>query len=329
MLKFGCIGTSWITEAYVDGALDSGLWELTAIYSRSREKGLRFGEKYGVSNVYTDLIQMAASENIDAVYIASPNYLHVSQSLELIRAGKHVICEKPLASHREEVKLLQEEAAKHHVVFLEAIMYMHLPARGLLEEAVQEIGPVSLAKFDFCQRSSKLDAYLGGDLPNIFNPKMEAGALMDLGIYCVYPALALFGVPECYEISVTMLPTGVDGSGVITLQYPEMLVSIPYSKIGQAGADSDIQGTMGTIAVSSISKLDNIEIRYNDGTRKKLCGEEPKYKLMGYEAKDFYRFITDPEGSAAEYERCSELSLLVAELLEKLRKKAGILFPTD
>lgn len=329
MLKFGIIGTSWITEAYVDGALDSGLWELTAIYSRTRERGMAFGEKYKVNKVFTDLDEMAASSDIDAVYIASPNYLHTSHAKKFIAAGKHVICEKPLASHAKEVEELQKAAEQYNVIYLEAIMFMHLPARKLLDEAVQKIGPVSMAKLDFCQRSSKLDQYLGGKIPNIFNPKMEAGALMDLGIYCLYPALYLFGEPESCDISVTMLDTGVDGSGAVTMKYSDKLVSIPYSKVGQAGADSDIQGALGTISIASISKLGYMKITYADGRTEDICGEEPKFKLMGYEAKDFYRFIANRKETAGEYARCAELSLQVTRLLEELRKKAGILFPSD
>ena len=67
-------------------------------------------------------------------------------------------------------------------------MYLHLPQRKLLEDTLQQLGQISLVKLDFCQRSSKLDRYLQGELPNIFNPALETGALMDLGVYCVYPA---------------------------------------------------------------------------------------------------------------------------------------------
>lgn len=74
MLKFGIIGTGWITESYIDGALDSGLWELSAIYSRSTECGFEFGKKYGVTNIFTDMEEMANSD-ADAVYIASPKNL--------------------------------------------------------------------------------------------------------------------------------------------------------------------------------------------------------------------------------------------------------------
>lgn len=329
MLRFGTIGTSWITNSYIDGALDSGLWTLTAVYSRTLEKGREFGAKYGVETVFTDMEAMAQSDLIDAVYIASPNKLHAEHVRIFLENGKHVICEKPLSAHAKDVKALQTLAKERGLIYLEAIMFMHLPQRRLLEEALEKIGGVNVAKLDFCQRSSKYDAYLAGNLPNIFNPALETGALMDLGIYCVYPALYLFGMPERTQITAQLLASGADGSGIVAMQYPDKLVNLVYSKVGQAAANTDFQGNLGTVSVASISKLANIEIIYNDGSRETVCGEEPKYKLMGYEAKDFYRYITEPEASAAEYAQCCALAYAVSDYMEQLRRDAGIRFPSD
>ena len=329
MLRFGVIGTSWITNSYVDGALDSGLWELTAIYSRTREKGLAFGEQYGVTTVFTDLTEMAQSDLIDAVYIASPNMLHMEHARICLENGKHVICEKPLSAHAETVKALQQLADERGLIFLEAIMFMHLPQCKLLEEALTKIGGVNMAKLDFCQRSSKLDAYLKGELPNIFNLKLETGALMDLGVYCIYPALHLFGQPQKMTAAAHMLESGADSGGSVGMVYPDKLVNIAYSKIGQAAANTDFQGNLGTLYVESISKLENMEIIYRDGTREFVFGAEPKHKLMGYEAKDFYRYITEPEASAEEYNYCRKLALDVSVCMETLRQMAGIRFPSD
>lgn len=329
MLRFGTIGTSWITNSYIDGALESGLWTLTAVYSRTLEKGREFGAKYGVETVFTDMEAMAQSDLIDAVYIASPNKLHAEHVRIFLENGKHVICEKPLSAHAKDVKALQTLAKERGLIYLEAIMFMHLPQRRLLEEALEKIGGVNVAKLDFCQRSSKYDAYLAGNLPNIFNPALETGALMDLGIYCVYPALYLFGMPERTQITAQLLASGADGSGIVAMQYPDKLVNLVYSKVGQAAANTDFQGNLGTVSVASISKLANIEIIYNDGSRETVCGEEPKYKLMGYEAKDFYRYITEPEASAAEYAQCCALAYAVSDYMEQLRRDAGIRFPSD
>ncbi|MGN0478664.1 MAG: Gfo/Idh/MocA family protein [Hominenteromicrobium sp.] len=329
MLRFGTVGTSWITESYIEGALDSGLWTLTAVYSRSLEKGREFGAKYGVKTVFTDLEAMAQSDEIDAVYIASPNKLHADHVRLFLEHGKHVLCEKPLSAHAEDVKSLQALARARGLIYLEAIMFMHLPQRRLLETALGKIGGVSVAKLDFCQRSSKYDAYLAGSLPNIFNPALETGALMDLGIYCVYPALYLFGMPEQTQITAQFLASGADSSGIVAMRYPDKLVNLVYSKVGQAAANTDFQGPLGTVSVASVSKLANIEIIFNDGSRETVCGEEPKYKLMGYEAKDFHRYITEPEASAAEYEQCCSLAYAVSAYMEQLRRDAGICFPSD
>ena len=272
---------------------------------------------------------MASSDALDAVYIATPNALHYEQSKLFLQHGKHVICEKPLCAQADKVQELQAIAQEHGVVFLEAIMFLHLPQRKLLEETLAKLGKLSMVKLDFCQRSSKLDGYLSGHLPNIFNPAMEAGALMDLGVYCVYPALTLFGQPDSFTIDPQMLDSGVDGAGIMTLRYPDKLVTLTYSKLGQAGANSDFQGTEGTLSVESISRIAGLSLWRKDGTVEQLYGNDEKYKLMGWEAKDFYRYITQPEASAQEYQRCSQLSLAVSTLMEQARKQAGIAFPSD
>lgn len=329
MLRFGTIGSGWITDEYIRGAKDSGLWKLTAVYSRTREHGEEYAKKHGAAHVFTDLNEMARSPEIDAVYVASPNALHYQHSKLMIENGKHVICEKPLCAQAEKVRELQKLAAEHGVVYLEAIMFMHLPQRKILEDSLGKIGKISMAKIDFCQRSSKLDAYLGGELPNIFNPKMETGGLMDLGVYCVYPALALFGKPESYQFQSLQMETGVDGSGVLTMKYADKLVTLTYSKLGQAGANTDFQGTEGTVSVESISRIANISLWRKDGSTEQLCGSDEKYQLMGWEAKDFYRFITEPNESREEYERCLTLSADVAEFMEDARRQAGIIFESD
>lgn len=329
MLRFGTIGSGWICDEYIHGAKDSGLWELTAVYSRTKERAEEYARRHGAKYAFTNLEEMAASDCIDAVYISSPNALHYEHSKAFLERGKHVICEKPLCAQASKVWELQRIAQEHGAVFLEAIMYLHLPQRKLLEDTLQQLGQISLVKLDFCQRSSKLDRYLQGELPNIFNPALETGALMDLGVYCVYPALALFGEPESFTVTPQMLDSGADGGGVLTLRYPDKLVVMTYSKLGQAGANSDFQGTEGTLAVESISRVAGLSLWRKDGTVEQLYGDDEKYKLMGWEAKDFYRYITEPEASAQEYARCSQLSLQVSCFMERVRKQAGLVFASD
>ena len=329
MLRFGTIGSGWIADEYIHGAKDSGLWELTAVYSRTQERAAAYAKQHGAKHAFTNLVEMAASDVLDAVYIASPNAFHYEQAKLFLEHGKHVICEKPLCAQARKVRELQQIAKDRGLVYLEAIMFLHLPQRKLLEDALGQLGQITLVKLDFCQRSSKLDRYLEGELPNIFNPAMETGALMDLGVYCVYPALALFGEPESFTVEPQMMESGADGAGIVTMRYPDKLVTLTYSKLGQAGANSDFQGTNGTLSVESISRIAGLSLWHKDGTTEQLYGDDEKYKLMGWEAKDFYRYISDPEGSAQEYAVCSDLSLRVSSFMERVRKEGKILFPSD
>ena len=311
-MRYAVIGTGWIAGSYIEGADIAGNWELAAVCSRRRETGLAFGQKYGVEKVFTSVEELAASD-IPAVYVASPNALHFPQVKLLLEAGKHVLCEKPLTATAAGCAQLQELAAKQGVVLLEAIMMLHLPQRRVIEEALGKIGRITSARIDFSQLSSKYPAYLRGELPNIFNPKMATGSLMDLGVYCVYPALTWFGKPERIAASAAFLPTGADESCAAVLTYPDKLVT-------------EIIGDEGTLVIDSISKLTGISLAAKDGSRTELAGEVEKNVLMSGEAADFYRYITRPEESREEYARCTALAHAVSSVMEEIRRQAGIRF---
>ncbi len=329
MLNFGTIGSGWIADEYIKGAKDTGLWQLTAVYSRQQERADEYAQKHGAEYAFSDLEEMAKSKAIDAVYIASPNVLHYEYSKLFLLNGKHVICEKPVSAQADKVLELQKLAQEKGLVFLEAIMFMHLPQRKLLEEALTQIGKISFAKFDFCQRSSKFDDYLAGNLPNIFNRKMETGALMDLGVYCVYPALYYFGKPDSFTAASKLLRGGADASGILTLQYPDELVTLTYSKIGESNAGSEIQGQNGTIYIDSISRLADMVLITSHGEKKEIFADEEKFKLMGYEAADFYHYITEPEQYEKDYQVCQMMSVNVSHFMQEARAELQIVFESD
>ena len=326
MLRFGTIGSGWIVDEYIHGAKDSGLWELTAVYSRTAERAQAFAQKHGAPLWFTDLEEMAASPQIDAVYIASPNALHFEQCRLFLERGKHVLCEKPLCAQGDKVAQLQQLAQERGLVFLEAIMYLHLPQRKILEDALGQLGKLSLVKLDFCQRSSKLDSYLDGELPNIFNPQMATGGWMDLGIYCLYPAIMLFGVPDHVRAHARFLSTGADGSGCVTLQYPDKTVVLTYSKTAQGTIGSEIQGEDGVIRIPHISKLINMTLTPVGEQEMPLSGPQEKYLQMSYEAAAFRDFIEQPEQNKARYRYVSHLALNVSQVMKRAREEAGIYF---
>lgn len=318
MIKYSVIGTSWITKSFIDGA---NLYEdlcLDGVYSRSFEKGSKFAEETGAKRVFTDFNDLASSDT-DLVYVASPNVCHYEQCKTLLLNGKHIICEKPITITADEFKALCDIANENNLVYFEAIMYMHTPLRQVLKDAISKIGNIRSATIDFSQLSSKYQALKNGELPNIFNPKMKTGALNDLGIYCVYPVIDLFGMPEKITPVQHFLNTGADGSGSAAFEYKDKLVTITYSKVGQSRSASQIMGDEGTVTIESISKLDGIRLFNNAGEETLLNGETDKKYLMGNEAKSAIDFIINRKETDNFLKECQLMNEKVLLCMEKMR----------
>ena len=322
-MRYGVIGTGWIAKSFIDGAREICGSEFVAVYSRTTESGNKFAAENKIEKVYTDISEFANGD-FDAVYIASPNRLHYEQSKLMLESGKHVICEKPITVEPEELEELQALADKNGLIYVEAIMYMFNPARNLLKEAIGKIGKITSAHFDFSQLSSKYPAYKRGELPNIFNPVLATGCLMDLGIYCVYPALDLFGMPEKITACAHFMESGADGSGTAGLLYPDKLITFTYSKLGQDRLGNQIFGDEGTIKIESISKLINMSIVANNGESREIIGDVAKEKLMGYEALGFEKFIANPDDEY--YQVTKQRALQVSQIMKQIRDICGIKF---
>ncbi len=333
MIRYATVGTGWIVDSFIEGAALAGGLELAAVYSRSEETGRAFSARHGGVPVFTDLEKLAESGAIDAVYIASPNALHYAQSRRFLLGGKHVLCEKPIAVTSRQLRELLTLSEQRGLIYMEAIMMRHLPARETLRAAVSELGRVQSARFDFSQFSSKYPAYQAGKLPNIFNPAMATGCLMDLGIYCVYPALDLFGRPQRIEASAAFLQSGADGAGGCLMDYPDKVVCLTYSKTAQGRRGSEILGDRGTLTIDSISQLTGIRRIGTDGKEETLAGSRTKAELMSGEAAAFRRYIQKAgRGSPAlsdDYAQANALTLAVCETMEEIRRKAGVRFADD
>lgn len=326
MIRIATIGTSPITESFINGCYIADEFELTAVYSRNYEKGMSFARKFDCRRVFTDLNDLANCTDIDAVYIASPNILHVMQTELMLANKKHVICEKPISTTCDDLERMIKIAKENGVVYMEAIMGRHLPARNIIIDSINLLGIVSHARFDFSQMSSKYQAYLDGEQPNIFNPRMAAGALMDIGIYCVYPAIDFFGVPTKISAGATFLKTGADGNGYAVLEYHDKIVELTYSKTGQGRTGSEIIGDKGTLVIDSISKFTDVKVINLAGIEEKLVGEIDKDTLMSGEAKSFANYILRMKDYTREYDDITQLAIKVHTTMDEIRKHANIKF---
>jgi predicted dehydrogenase len=212
---------------------------------------------------------------------------------------------------------------------MEAIMAPHQPRFALLRQAMGRIGHITAAEFNFSQLSSKYPAFLRGENPNIFNPAMCAGALMDIGVYDVYLAAALFGAPDRVTAAAKFLPGASDSLGYAILTYPWGICSLNWSKVSQSRVASEILGDQGTITFAPASRLLDMTLWHPDGSSEVLFTQESHAASMSHEAADFVRYILHPQETAEEYAEMLQTSLLVSNLMAEIRKQCHIQFYSE
>lgn len=329
MIRFGVIGTNWITEAFIEAARESDDFVLSAVYSRTEERARQFAEKHQAAHWFTNLEEMAGSDQLDAVYIASPNAYHAEQAILCMNHGKHVLCEKPMASNAREVQKMIEAARANGVLLMEALKSTLLPGFRAIQEQLPKLGKIRRYFASYGQYSSRYDAYKQGTVLNAFNPEYSNGSIMDLGIYCIYPLVVLFGKPERVQANGLLLDSGVDGQGSLLLSYQEMDGVILHSKITHSHLPSEIQGEEASIIIDKINNPQNISLHYRDGTVEQVLFdfEPPVTNNMVYEAQEFISLVNN--GALESSVNTHRSSLTAAEIMDEARKQIGLVFPAD
>jgi len=326
MVRFGVIGTSQITESFLQATSQLENVFVSAVYSRTSERAAEFAKKYGVILTFTNYEDLAKSAEIDAVYIASPNSFHAQHAILFMNYGKHVLCEKPIASNASEVQEMIQTARANNVLLMEALKPTLVPNFKSVQQHIHKLGKVRRYMASYCQYSSRYDAYKEGVVSNIFNPVFSGGSLMDIGIYCLYPLIVLFGKPLEIRANGYLLESGVDGEGSILLKYEDMEAVIMYSKITQSRLPCEIQGEEGNMTIDKMNVPEQVEIYYRNGTVENITRLQKNHSMF-YEVKEFIELIQagKMESSINSYAN----SLAVMEIIDEARKQIGVVFPSD
>lgn len=321
MIRLATVGRGPIVDCFIAGAKLTGRFSLDAVYSRNEESGREFAKKHGADKVYTDLSDLANDCEIDAVYVASPNICHAPQCEILLKGGKHVICEKPIAVSSDEYVKTKALADSLGLIYMEAIIPRFVDNHDTVVDAVKQIGNIAMAKIDYCQLTSRYEKLMKGEQVNIFDMSLAAGGLMDIGVYCVYAAVDLLGAPNSIKAEASFLNNGADSGGTAVFSYDTFTAAVTYSKVGQSMAPCEIIGDKGSVIIEKIGLYQGAYL-FKDGEKTPLFEELPKENLMGMEATALADFI---EGKRLDvYESASELCLNVHKCMDIIKKDANI-----
>jgi predicted dehydrogenase len=254
---WGIIGTGQIARNFAADLELLANAKLLAVLSRNGATAGQFASSHKSAMPYADFDAFLANKNIGIVYIASPNSAHVAQALRCIRAGKHVLIEKPAAPSEPEIGVIEREAARHGVFAMEAMWTRFLPGVAAVRKALAYgvIGDIQSVRGTL---SWKMPFDPGS---RFFSKSLGGGASLDLGVYLLSLTMHLFGEPEKISGRWETTSTGVDMTALYKLHYPAMAAELSCGFDANRHNNFEITGSKGQIRISDpFIRAERIEI---------------------------------------------------------------------
>ena len=239
---------------------------------------------------------------------------------------KHVLCEKAFASNIKEVEEMIKVAKENNVVLMEAMRTTLTPNFKIVMENIYKLGKIRRYFSSFCKYSSRYDKYREGVVLNAFKRELSNGALMDIGVYTIYPMITLFGEPKEIKATSYMLESGVDGEGSVIFKYDEIEGTVIYSKISNSYLPTEIQGEEGTMIIDKINEVNSVKIVYKDGNIEELSTKQEE-DSMCYEIDEFVNLIINNKKESNI--NSLENSKIVMKIMDNVRSQIGLEFIAD
>lgn len=239
-LRWGILAPGRIAGSFAAAAAHTRQ-RVFAVASRDRDRAEAFAARFGVPVVHDSYLDLVSDPRVQAVYVCSPHSLHHPLALMAIRAGKHVLVEKPLTVTAEQARELAAEATTRGSVLMEAMKTRFMPRTDIVRQLLLEgrLGELEWFRADHGRRIA--------DVPRLTDPTLGGGALLDLGSYAVAYAVFVLGVPT--EISAVgfLTESGVDRQVGLTMRgfsdHPDALAQVHATMAAETPRSAEICGT--------------------------------------------------------------------------------------
>jgi len=215
-ISWGILGTGTIAGLFASDLRLLPDADLVAVGSRAAETAEAFGERFGIPNRHDSYEALVADDAVDVIYVASPHAFHAEHSRMAMAAGRHVLCEKPLALSEKQAAGMIDTARSEDIFLMEALWTRFLPVMADVRECIAD-GAVGDPVYVRADIGVKIDF---DPEDRLFDPSLGGGALLDLGIYPLFLIREVLGVPSGFDAWAVFADTGVDAqcSGVMDFQ---------------------------------------------------------------------------------------------------------------
>lgn len=337
-IKWGILGAGKIARTFAAAVLQSQTGELLAIGSREKPKAEQFASEFSIPRSYGSYDELVADPEVDAIYISLPNHLHAEWTIRCAESGKHILCEKPLATNLAESMLAVEAARANNVFLMEAFMYRCHPQTARLAELVRSgaIGKVRLIEVSFSYR-------LGGKFENIrLQNDAAGGGIMDVGCYTVSMARLIAGAALGQDVAEPVEIKGlahlgktsrVDEWASAVLRFrDDILATVTCGNEIAKDAIVQVWGTEGSITVPNPwfpgreGQTEKIILKRSGQPVEEIAvpTETPLYAL---EADAVAAYLQDGQAPAPHMTWADSLGNM--ETLDGWRKQVGLTFDNE
>lgn len=316
-LTWGIIGTGGIAHRFAGNMKMSGT-KMVGVAARNFEKTKKFAQEYGIEQAYEAVDEMLANEQIQAIYIATTNNTHVDFIKQALLAGKHVLCEKPMAINTKQFDECAALAKKQGLILEEAFTPFHMPVMKKLREIVDSgvISDIKLIEADFCENIGELN-----DDSRMLNSKLGGGALLDMGCYPI--CFASLFMDEIADISaICQKQNSVDVASSVVLNDGKRLASLSSSFLTSLPRDAVLSGTKGNIVVEHFSRSEKFIVDVDGQKQEYVVGDSEQ--AWNYEVADFNRYVEEGHDDGE-----LEQSRKIVQIMDQIRDKWQLVYPFE
>ncbi len=322
-IRWGIAATGGIARGFAQGLAETDDAQTVAVASRRAERARDFGVEFDVPHRHASYEDLAADDDVDVVYVATPHSRHEADTLLFLEAGKHVLCEKPFALNRQQAQRMIDTARARGVFVMEAIWSRFLPAYVVLGELLAEsaIGVIE-----------SVDADFGVQFPfdpshRLFDLALGGGALLDLGIYPLQLASLVLGPPTEVSAVGTLGTTGADEHVAAVLAHETgALATIRAATRVTLACAARISGTGGVIDLPAFMHCpDSVTITTPTGVERRdtpIVGQGLRYQVG-----EVHRCLRSGALESPAIPHVETLRL--AATMDQIREQIGVHYPGD
>lgn len=323
-IRFGIVGTGTIAHRFANAIKNVDNAELVAVASRTKENAENFGNEFDIPVRFDSYEKLAQSDVVDAAYIAVPHSGHIGCSLMMMKGGKHVLCEKPMAVNSSEAEEMFRCAKENKVLLMEAMWARLVPGTIKMLELVERgvFGDILGVEGKFCYTmdEDEMDHH-------VFKVENGGGSLLDVGVYGLNFVEWYLGKSVEKINAQSAVYNGVDIHTSVLMKYKNgAIADISSAILLRKPNEGYIYGTKGYAHLNRFYAPQKLELYFNNGETQII---HTPYAGNGFEEQISHFCECVLEGLEESTVITAEQTLYITRQMDDIRKITGIVYPQD